>query len=225
MTRIKRSHNRIGDDESLKYYAVKVGRKQGIFQSWGACRKQVEGYSGALYKSFSSLNDAKRYLNPESSSPPVLKQGDLKSIKVYVDGSYKASIGNYSYGCVILTDKRQTLSGVGTNRQHTALRNVAGELLGTMKAIEWAYQHHYEEIIIYHDYAGIANWATGEWKARKDETQEYVVFIKKYQKLINIRFEKVTAHSGNLFNDEADRLAKQALETFSNQSKVAGEGQ
>ena len=35
-----------------KYYAVKKGRKPGIYDTWDECRKQTLGFSGAVYKSF-----------------------------------------------------------------------------------------------------------------------------------------------------------------------------
>lgn len=41
-----------------KYYAVKNGRKPGIYSSWDECKKQVEKFKGAIYKSFTSLEDA-----------------------------------------------------------------------------------------------------------------------------------------------------------------------
>lgn len=44
-----------------KYYAVKKGYKTGIFESWDECKKQVIGYSGAIYKSFEVLNEALEY--------------------------------------------------------------------------------------------------------------------------------------------------------------------
>ena len=35
-----------------KYYAVKVGKTPGIYQTWDECKANVDGFSGALYKSF-----------------------------------------------------------------------------------------------------------------------------------------------------------------------------
>ena len=46
-----------------KFYAVKEGRSTGVFASWAECKKQVDGYSGAKYKSFTSMQDATAYLN------------------------------------------------------------------------------------------------------------------------------------------------------------------
>ncbi len=35
-----------------KFYVVWNGRKNGIFESWDECRRQVEGFEGAKYKGF-----------------------------------------------------------------------------------------------------------------------------------------------------------------------------
>ncbi|MGR5971013.1 ribonuclease H1 domain-containing protein [Bacillus paranthracis] len=37
-----------------KVYAVRKGRKTGIFYSWKECETHVKGYSGAQYRSFPS---------------------------------------------------------------------------------------------------------------------------------------------------------------------------
>ncbi len=43
----------------MKYYVVWQGRKPGIYKSWEECKEQVEGFSGAKYKSFETLEQAK----------------------------------------------------------------------------------------------------------------------------------------------------------------------
>ena len=45
-----------------KLYAVKKGKKTGIFETWEACKASVDGYSGAQYKSFFSKEEAQAYL-------------------------------------------------------------------------------------------------------------------------------------------------------------------
>ena len=50
---------------SSKFYAVANGRKNGIYNSWSECEKQVKGFPGAKYKSFLSQIDAQAFLkNP-----------------------------------------------------------------------------------------------------------------------------------------------------------------
>ena len=48
----------------VKYYAIKegIGVKDKIVMSWNECSKLVLGYN-AVYKSFSTLEEANRYLN------------------------------------------------------------------------------------------------------------------------------------------------------------------
>ena len=91
------------------------------------------------------------------------------------------------------------------------MRNVSGEILGCLKAIQYAIDHHYEAICIYYDYEGIEKWATGLWKANKEQTQNYVKAIQAMKKNIDIYFQKVLAHSGDYYNEVADGLAKKAV--------------
>lgn len=50
------------------YYAVRKGRKTGIFLSWEQCKSAVNGYPGCEYKGFSTEEEAKEYLGIKSSS-------------------------------------------------------------------------------------------------------------------------------------------------------------
>ena len=45
-----------------KVYAVRVGRTCGLFTNWPECQKQVAGFSGARYKSFTSAQEALAWL-------------------------------------------------------------------------------------------------------------------------------------------------------------------
>ncbi|BDR59869.1 ribonuclease H family protein [Lactobacillus xylocopicola] len=47
----------------MKFYAVRKGRKPGVYRTWAAAKEQVEGFSGAEYKSFTKVTDATEYLN------------------------------------------------------------------------------------------------------------------------------------------------------------------
>jgi ribonuclease HI len=43
-----------------KFYVVWEGKKPGIYDSWGQCKEQIEGYQAAKYKSYSALTEAKK---------------------------------------------------------------------------------------------------------------------------------------------------------------------
>ncbi|KAG2445321.1 hypothetical protein HYH02_008787 [Chlamydomonas schloesseri] len=45
-----------------KYYAVRVGRKPGIYSDWAEVKPLVDGYAGAQHKSFKSRSEAEAYL-------------------------------------------------------------------------------------------------------------------------------------------------------------------
>lgn len=42
-----------------KFYAVRKGKKTGIFDTWDDCKDAVSGYSGAEYKGFQTLTEAR----------------------------------------------------------------------------------------------------------------------------------------------------------------------
>lgn len=46
----------------MKYYAIAVGKKTGIFTNWDECSKYVNGFSGSVYKSFAVKSDAEKWL-------------------------------------------------------------------------------------------------------------------------------------------------------------------
>lgn len=50
-----------------KYYAVRKGRKTGVFATWAECQKQVTGFSGAEFKSFGTMEEAKAFAGGESA--------------------------------------------------------------------------------------------------------------------------------------------------------------
>lgn len=197
-----------GAKMAKKYYAVKKGKKTGIFLSWDECKENVTGVSGAEYKSFSSKIEAEQYMNEIKA----FEDEEGYDVIAYVDGSYEKNINKYAYGCVILWKGQQVeLSGNGNEKELLTMNNVAGELMGSMEAIKWAIQKKATSIVIYHDYEGIAKWANDVWKANKIGTKKYKEFIANSRKKLKIDFVKVRAHTGVEWNERADELAKKAL--------------
>lgn len=201
-----------------KTYAVRRGRKTGLFQTWADCQKQVIGFSGAEYKSFKSLEEAKVYLAgavSEGAGQEFTKDDGNQSTEVivaYVDGSYNIKTHQYGSGIVILwKGEKQEFSFMGDIPVLADMRNVAGEIAGAQRAMEFAIENKAKRVIIYYDYEGIEKWCTGAWKARKEGTQLYVKAYEKLKEKIEIEFVKVAAHTGNKYNEEADILAKKAL--------------
>lgn len=51
-----------------KFYAVRKGRQTGIFTTWPDTQKQVLGFPGAEYKSFTSKEEAEAFLDKKENS-------------------------------------------------------------------------------------------------------------------------------------------------------------
>ena len=49
-----------------KYYAVRVGKVPGVYQTWEECKKNVHGFPAPEYKSFMSIEEANAYMGREA---------------------------------------------------------------------------------------------------------------------------------------------------------------
>lgn len=189
----------------MKYYAVKNGRKVGIFTDWESCRMQVDGFSGAEYKSFLKESDAKAYLNGESM--PL----NAETV-AYVDGSFNVNTGEYSFGAVIFAEGETVEhSEKFSDIEMAQMRNVAGEIKGAEFVMRYCVERGIKSVKIVYDYMGIEAWATGKWKTNKTGTTAYKAYYDSIKDKLFVEFEKVKGHSGDKFNDRADALAKSAL--------------
>lgn len=192
-----------------KYYAVQAGRVPGIYTTWNDCQKQVIGYKGARYKSFPTMEAAKAYMDGSEAADAAGKEVVQKGWAIYVDGSFLN--GRYGWGFAAYRDGVliHTANGFDDKEEAAALHNVAGELKATIEAVRWAKEEGFSPITIYHDYAGISEWALGHWKTNRDLTRRYADYISRHLSWVN--FCKVTGHTGVVGNEMADKLAKEAL--------------
>ena len=217
-----------------KYYAVKVGATTGIFETWEECKASVDGYPGALYKSFKNISDAYAYLgldgeqmsifNMDSFASPSEKPTTIEETSdfdkplststravAYVDGSFNEADNIFGYGVVMFHKGEEIhLSQSYDDEEMASMRNVAGEIYGSMAAMEYAVEHKIKNLSLYYDYMGIAKWCTGEWKTNKAGTIAYKKYYDKVKHKVKITFNKVKGHSGDKYNDLADKLAKEA---------------
>lgn len=193
------------------FYAVKKGRETGIFESWAECQKQITGFSGAEFKKFKELKQAESYLTSGISIDNL--SDDLDGLHAYIDGSFSNDLQETGYGAVILLNGEIIHTIKGSSKKYIEMRNVAGELFAAAVSIKWAVDNGYKSIVLHHDYSGIAHWAKGEWKCKQEGTINYKKFIDEISSKISILFIKVKGHSGDMYNDMADKLAKESLST------------
>lgn len=202
-----------------KYYAVRVGKTPGIYLSWDDCKAMVDGYPGAKYKSFPNIAEAKAFLEGVAYQSNIIEhqaeftlQNQLQEEPyAFVDGSYNVATNVYGYGGFLVANgEKYILQGSGNEEEMASMRNVAGEILGSMAAVEKALELGLSKLNIYYDYMGIEMWATGGWKRNKTGTIAYYEYMQGVKEKIVISFVKVKGHSGIDGNEEADKLAKEA---------------
>jgi len=206
-----------------KVYAIQCGFdtknnkkiENTIVNTWDECLKYVKGVKGAKYKSFESIEEANAYLNEGNR---MLKKSDENYPKdclhAYVDGSYNSSDGRYSYGVVCVKDN--VIEYIESNGEKDTseknIRQIAGELKGAVRAVEYGLKQNETKIVIFHDYEGIAHHATGAWDRKEESSMEYYNRMQKLMSSgIEVIFVKVDSHTGDLFNELVDEKCKECL--------------
>ncbi len=157
-----------------KFYAVKAGRVPGVYGTWADCQKQINGFSGAVFKSFTSEEEAVQFVGVPASD----EGRENTQATAYVDGSYDEQYGVFSCGVVLLCGGEEIhLTQKFMDTELLDMRNVAGEIKGAEFAMQYCLDHQIESVTIYHDYEGIARWCTGDWAAKRKGTVAYVDFL------------------------------------------------
>ena len=196
-----------------KFYAVKEGKKTGIFSTWDECKEQVTGFKGAIYKSFKTLSEAEAFL--ERNEEKIENIEEVDGVYAYIDGSFDRVNGIYGSGVVIVDgDKKHEYKHAENREDYAQLHNVAGELEAAKFVMWYAVDKKIKEITLFYDYQGIEAWAVGDWKANLPYTQDYVKFYNKVKTAVKVNFVKVKAHTGIELNEVVDKLAKEAIEQF-----------
>lgn len=155
----------------LKFYAVAKGKTPGIYYDWASCQEQVSGFGGAVFKGFSTEEEAKLFLGMHSGNvlekqdAPIKNQvssfteknEDLHKLTVdlshepntyvaYVDGSFseKGSSKVYSSGFLIIKNGEVLHRGYSSGRDSEVakIQNVAGELISCMLACQYIGKNH-----------------------------------------------------------------------------------
>ena len=213
-----------------KVYAIKEGFNfktnekidNKIVDTWAECLKYVKGVKSAKYKSFEDINSAKQYLIDGSK---LLKKGEDNypedCLHVYVDGSYNINTERYSYGVVAVRNNviEYIDSDASKDSSKSNIRQIAGELEGAIKGVEYALSRDDKKVVIFHDYEGVSHHATGFWERREPSSIDYYDRMNEFiNRGIEIIFVKVDSHTGDLFNELVDEKCKEKLSIQSDKS-------
>ncbi|GKQ43267.1 ribonuclease H [Companilactobacillus sp. RD055328] len=158
----------------MKFYAIKKGKKPGIYTNWPEAKAQVTGFSGAVYKGFTSQAEAEEFMNSGMKEVKVSKD----AIVVYTDGGSR-NTGNVKGGHVNSHDKAAWAyvildhgKQVGDSAGEYGVTNNKMEITAFIKALEklQALSKQNEEISLISDSKYVINaitlgWLQG-WKKR-----------------------------------------------------------
>lgn len=164
-----------------KYYVVWKGREKGVFNSWEECKKQTQGFPGAWYKSFKSLDLAKEaftksyaaYKGKDYSRTP-LSEMELKLIgkpimkSISVDGAWNTKSGVVEYQGVDSKTK-ELLFHQGPFDDGTI--NIV-EFLALVHALAYAKKNNIE-LSIYSDSSVAIGWINdGKHRSQHEKSDE-----------------------------------------------------
>ena len=219
-----------------KYYSVVVGKKPGIYTEWygeNGAEAQIKRYKGAIYKSFSSYEEAAAFIaqngiketayEAESSrQPPKTKSkkqsksnivGGNGNIIIFTDGGCINNPGPGGYGAVIQNGKqRKELSGgyrlTTNNRMELMACIVALKSLESPSRVSLYSDSKYVVDGISKGWA--VRWRLNGWK-KADKTaainpdlwEQLLQLCEQHQ----VEFIWVKGHAGNLENERCDTLA------------------
>jgi ribonuclease HI len=96
-----------------KFYVVWKGKNPGVYESWDECKKQIENFTGALYKSFESETNAIRafaskpslYIGKTNSKPSKTSKKPLMNT-ISVDAACSGNPGALEYQGVETATKK-----------------------------------------------------------------------------------------------------------------------
>jgi len=211
-----------------KFYAVAVGRNLGIYTNWPAAQIQVQGFPGALYKGFTSKEEAMAWLKnpvyaagknktPASRSASPAFSGTAPEpggITIYTDGGSINNPGPGGYGVVIIDGEHQKEYCGG----FSLTTNNRMELMGCIVALQ-KLERRDKPITLYSDSSYVVNGITKGWAKRwrkngwlksdkkpavnRDLWEKLLELIKP----LSITFKWVKGHAGNPVNERCDELA------------------
>lgn len=189
----------------------------------GFKKYRITGVKGLFYSKKDILTRSSDILDKTAARKNVsviVKEGI--NLIAYVDGSFNQATGVYGSGVVILDGNEVISTSKTKGSSMNEMRNVAGEIVAAMTAVNIADELMADSLLICYDYEGIEKWATGAWNAKKEYTQRYRDYMRAAMSKMRISFMHVKAHSNIRYNEMADDLAGEAAGIVSFNDMVIG---
>ena len=137
------------------------------------------------------------------------------SIIIYTDGSAKGNPGNGGYGVVMISSnhRKELMQGFRLTTNNRM------ELLAPINALKEMKQNEQIEIYTDSEYVklGITDWINkwvlNNWKtSKKEDVKNKDLWVELYNlnETLDVKWNWVKAHAGNIMNEKVDQLAKKA---------------
>lgn len=218
----------------MNFYAVKKGRKTGIYNSWKECQEQINGYSDAIFKKFDNEEQAREFLNEKNKEASKSIQNDNdKAILLFTDGGSR-NHGNRPGEHVKKTDKAAWAFLIRRNGHN--VKGVGGEYGATNNKMELTALIHglriigqrgwnNEKIIATLDSkyvlqaiqnGWLSNWQKNNWKKSSGQVVANVELWEKIANLLphfpNLTFKWTKGHADNKGNIIVDQLLNKKMD-------------
>ena len=214
-----------------KFYAVKRGRKTGLFTVWAECAAQVKGFQGAVYKGFMTEEEARAWLGgadarteqPRAAAEMAEPSAPDADYIIHTDGSCLRNPGGAGgWAAVIET----TATGAVEEKSggDPATTNNRMELTAALMALSAVPEG--ARVALYTDSQYLKNaftkfwlpaWKKRGWKKADGEpvlNQDLWVQLDAAFAARQVQFHWVKGHAGNPRNERCDALARAEAERF-----------
>ena len=141
---------------------------------------------------------------------PFAVVGEKDVAMVYTDGSFNDGTMIWGYSALIYDarDKKAQLVFSGSGVEYSDKKNITGEIMGAYRGIQEALKLGYKNIVVCHDFDGVAGYAKGSYSNGNELASWYHSEVGNLMAQAQISFKKIAAHSGNEYNTKADRCAR-----------------
>lgn len=214
-----------------KFYAVKRGRKTGLYTVWAECAAQVKGFQGAVYKGFMTEEEARAWLggaDARAEQPRVAAEMAAPSAPdadyiIHTDGSCLRNPGGAGgWAAVIETAATGAVEEKSGGAPETT--NNRMELTAALMALSAVPEG--ARVALYTDSQYLKNaftkfwlpaWKKRGWKKADGEpvlNQDLWVQLDAAFAARQVQFHWVKGHAGNPRNERCDVLARAEAEKF-----------
>ena len=214
-----------------KFYAVKRGRKTGLYTVWAECAAQVKGFQGAVYKGFMTEDEARAWLGgadarteqPRAAAEMAAPSAPDVDYIIHTDGSCLRNPGGAGgWAAVIETTATGAVEEKSGGAPETT--NNRMELTAALMALTAVPEG--ARVALYTDSQYLKNaftkfwlpaWKKRGWKKADGEpvlNQDLWVQLDAAFAARQVQFHWVKGHAGNPRNERCDALARAEAEKF-----------